>query len=203
MRLGPGSSIDLTQILVPFCASFWKFTCGCAMWFHVLMIQSETTGQNYTMVNQTEGHFYVDYSTRLLYWKCVFIRHSQILFAGRCCFGTRERRSWFSTKAGTVATICQSLNISMKYHTVAWSIMKYHELMEERERAPETLCSLDLPSWKPHPALFEILEISWDFWIEYVVSMKFEAASAPRGAAWQLMNLHRFEKAEGPVAPHL
>ena len=103
-------------------------TCGCAMWFDVLMMQSETTGQNYTMVNQTEGHFHVNYSTRLLYWKCVFIRHSQILFAGRCCFGTRERRSWFSTKAGTVATICQSLNISMKYHEVSYSIIKYQEV---------------------------------------------------------------------------
>ena len=45
-----------------------------------------------------------------------------ILLTGRCCVGTRERRTWFSTKAGTIPAICQSLNI------IAWSIMKYHEI---------------------------------------------------------------------------
>ena len=54
-----------------------------------------------------------------LYWNCAFILRNQILFVGRCCYGTRERRSWLSTKAGTVATICQSLNISMTYHEVS------------------------------------------------------------------------------------
>ena len=99
----------------------------------------------------------------LFYWNywyyCVFILHSEILFTGRCCFGTRERRSWFSTKAGTIPAICQSLNI------IAWSIMKYHEVSPSygRKRKSSRNTVQFAFNLRPHPALSKILEISWDF----------------------------------------
>ena len=69
----------------------------------------------------------------LFYWNywyyCVFILHSEILFTGRCCFGTRERRSWFSTKAGTIPAICQRLNI------IAWSIINWWKKDKEPKNA--------------------------------------------------------------------